>query len=127
MTSIIAMPHFQNVFHSGDTGPKVSVIFSLYTVGAICGAPFAAILSDKFGRRKGMFCGGIVIILGMIIVATSATIPQFVVGRFVLGVGIAIMTVAAPAYAIEIAPPHWRGRCAGTSSFCLAIWHRVSE
>lgn len=32
MTGIIAMDKFQNQFHTGDTGPKVSVIFSLYTV-----------------------------------------------------------------------------------------------
>ncbi|WWD22920.1 hypothetical protein CI109_107415 [Kwoniella shandongensis] len=113
MTAVLAMPHFQNTFHSGTTGTKVSVIFSLYTVGAMVGAPFAAVLSDRFGRRKGMFSGGIVIILGMIICATAKTIAQFVVGRFVLGFGIAIMTVAAPAYAMEIAPPHWRGRCSG--------------
>ncbi|KAK3329921.1 general substrate transporter [Apodospora peruviana] len=113
MTAIIAMPHFQKVFNTGDTGTQVSIIFSLYTVGAMIGAPFAAVLSDRYGRKKGMFCGGGVIILGMIIIATSMTVPQFVVGRFVLGVGIAIMTVAAPAYSIEIAPPHWRGRCTG--------------
>ncbi|KAK8844527.1 hypothetical protein IAR55_006373 [Kwoniella newhampshirensis] len=113
MTAVLAMPHFQNTFHSGTTGSKVSVIFSLYTVGAMIGAPFAAVLSDRFGRRKGMFCGGIVIILGMIIGVTSKHMAQFVVARFVLGIGIAIMTVAAPAYAIEIAPPHWRGRCSG--------------
>ena len=77
------------------------------------GAPFAAVLSDRYGRRKGMFTGGAVIIIGMIIISTSTTLPQFVVGRFILGFGIAIMTVAAPAYSIEIAPPHWRGRCTG--------------
>ena len=77
------------------------------------GAPFAATLSDKFGRLRGMFVGGVVIILGMIIISTSTSFAQFVVGRFVLGFGIAIMTVAAPAYAIEISPPHWRGRCTG--------------
>ena len=32
-----------------------------------------------------MFCGGVVIILGMIIVATSSKLAQFIVGRFVLG------------------------------------------
>ncbi len=63
-----------------------------------------------------MFCGSAVIILGMIIIATSSAIPQFIVGRFVLGIGIAIMTVAAPAYAVEISPPHWRGRCTGESA-----------
>jgi MFS family permease len=81
--------------------------------GAMVGAPFAAVLSDRFGRRKGMFSGGIVIIAGMIIASSAHSIPQLVVGRFVLGVGISIMTVAAPAYSIEIAPPHWRGRCTG--------------
>jgi MFS family permease len=60
-----------------------------------------------------MFIGAWVVILGMIIISTSDTLPQFVVGRFVLGFGIVILTVAAPAYAIEIAPPHWRGRCTG--------------
>ncbi|KAK4193163.1 putative transporter [Podospora australis] len=113
MTSIIAMKSFQKVFQTSDVGPKVSLIFSLYTVGAMIGAPFAAVLSDRFGRRKGMFCGGGVIILGMIVISTAMTVPQFVVGRFILGFGIAIMTVAAPAYAIEISPPHWRGRCTG--------------
>ncbi|KAK4647913.1 uncharacterized protein QC761_105590 [Podospora bellae-mahoneyi] len=113
MTSIIAMKSYQAVFPVGDTGPLVSAIFSLYTVGAMVGAPFAAILSDRYGRRVGMFCGGVVINIGMIIISTAMTTPQFIVGRFVLGLGIAVMTVAAPAYAIEIAPPHWRGRFAG--------------
>ncbi|ORY28829.1 lactose permease [Naematelia encephala] len=113
MTAILAMPHFQDTFHSGTTGTKVSVIFSLYTIGSMVGAPFAAVLSDRFGRRKAMFSGGVVIILGMVIASTSKTVAQLVVGRFVLGCGISIMTVAAPAYSIEIAPPHWRGRCTG--------------
>ncbi|CAH0046433.1 unnamed protein product [Clonostachys solani] len=113
MTSILAMQHFQDTFKSGKTGPMVSLIFSIYSVGNMVGSPFAAMLSDRFGRRKAMFCGGCVIILGMIIISTASTLAQFVVGRFVLGFGIAIMTVAAPAYSIEIAPPHWRGRCTG--------------
>jgi sugar porter (SP) family MFS transporter len=77
------------------------------------GAPFAAFIADKLGRRKSMFSGAIVIIIGMIIISTSHAFAQFVVGRFILGLGIAIMTVAAPAYAVEVAPPHWRGRCTG--------------
>ena len=38
---------------------------------------------------------------------------QITVGRLVLGAGIQFMTVAAPAYSMEIAPPQWRGRCTG--------------
>ncbi|KAI1437064.1 putative MFS lactose permease [Xylaria sp. CBS 124048] len=113
LTGVIAMDQFQAVFKSGTTGKTVSILFSLYTVGSIITAPFAAIIADKLGRRKTMFSGGIIIIIGTIIIASSSTIPQFVVGRFVLGVGIAVMTVSAPAYAVEISPPHWRGRAVG--------------
>lgn len=86
------------------------------------GAPFAAIISDRYGRRKGMFAGGVVINLGMTIAATAHTVPQLVVSRFVLGFGISIMTVAAPAYAAEIAPPQWRGRATGVYHLlCVAL------
>ncbi|KAG7292793.1 hypothetical protein NEMBOFW57_002836 [Staphylotrichum longicolle] len=113
MTSIVAMKHFQQTTGVMPTGEHASVMMSLYPVGAMVGAPFAAIIADKFGRRKSMFAGGIIIILGMIIISTTNTFAQVVVGRFVLGLGIAVMTVAAPAYAVEVAPPHWRGRCTG--------------
>ncbi|KAI0477863.1 lactose permease [Xylariaceae sp. FL0804] len=114
LTGVIAMPYFQDTFNLvGTTGPKVSVMFSLYTVGSMVGAPVGAIISDKWGRKLAMFAGAVVIILGMIIVATSDTVAQFVVGRFVLGIGIAFMVVGAPAYSIEVSPPHWRGRATG--------------
>ena len=44
-----------------------------------------------------MFLGGCVIILGAILAATSMSLAQIVVARFILGGGIAIMTVGAPA------------------------------
>lgn len=70
--------------------------------GAMVGAPFAAVLSDRYGRRKGMFGGGVVINLGMIIAATAHSVPQLVISRLILGMGISIMTVAAPAYVSAI-------------------------
>jgi MFS family permease len=76
-----------------------------------------------------MFSGAWVIILGAIIASTSSKLAQLIIGRFVLGIGIQMMTVAAPAYAIEISPPHWRGRCVGKASDSLAVsfpcFHRI--
>lgn len=63
-----------------------------------------------------MFTGAVIIIVGSILTSTSFTAAQFIVGRFVLGMGIQVMTIAAPAYAVEISPPHWRGRCTGTAN-----------
>jgi len=113
MTGLIAMEQFQNVFHSGTTGSTVSVIFSMYTVGSMVAAPFAAIISDRFGRRKGMFAGAAVIIIGAVIATTSKHIAQIVVARLILGAGVQICTVSAPAYCIEVSPPHMRGKMTG--------------
>ncbi|KAJ5794055.1 Major facilitator superfamily domain general substrate transporter [Penicillium paradoxum] len=113
MGSILAMDHYQDVFKTGMDGPKVSVVTSLYTVGSIVCTPISATISDKLGRRKCMFVGAWVIIIGSIIISSGHTLAQFVVGRFILGAGIQIMVVSAPAYAVEISPPHWRGRAVG--------------
>jgi MFS family permease len=78
--------------------------------------PVSAVLSDKLGRRKTMFTGACVIIIGSIVIATSHSLAQFVIGRFILGLGIQFIVVSAPAYAVEIAPPHWRGRAVGKPS-----------
>lgn len=113
MSAILAMKHFQSTFGSGLVGQKTSLLSALYSVGGIIAFPVAPIVSDKYGRRMGMFSGGVIIIIGAILTSTSTTVAQFVVGRLVLGFGIMFMTVAAPAYAIEISPPHWRGRATG--------------
>ncbi|KAL3476597.1 general substrate transporter [Aspergillus californicus] len=111
--SITVMPHFKATMNSKDSGWKVSVMSSLYSVGSIITTPFAAAVSDRWGRRMGMSCGAVGIIIGSIIAASSYSMAQVTVGRIVLGSGIQFMTVAAPAYSMEIAPPQWRGRCTG--------------
>ncbi|KAL4762813.1 putative MFS lactose permease [Aspergillus foveolatus] len=113
MGAVFAMDHYQATFKTGMTGEKVSVVTSLYTVGSMVATPFSAVISDNFGRRKCMFAGGWVIIIGSIVIATASTLAHFIVGRFILGFGIQIMVVSAPAYAAEISPPHWRGRAVG--------------
>jgi len=70
-------------------------------------------ISDKFGRRGGMFAGCLVLVIGSIIIASSHVKEQFIAGRFILGLGIAVAVTCAPTYCIEIAPPQWRGRMTG--------------
>lgn len=72
-----------------------------------------------------MFGGAIGIIIGAIVAGTSDTssssFAQFLVGRFILGFGIMFMTVSAPAYAIEVSPPLWRGRATGNPNETIII------
>ena len=77
--------------------------------------------SDKYGRRSGMFWGGIyisiaspsgpsdvykpfvgvIICLGTAIISASARVPQFLLGRFILGFGVSFLKCAAPSYVLS--------------------------
>ena len=96
LTGILSMPFFQSTFNSGITGPKVSLIACLYTVGQMTAAPIASVVSDKYGRRIAMFVGSIWVIIGMIIAASGSSLAQFAIGRLVLGGGVTVLSVAAP-------------------------------
>jgi len=72
-----------------------------------------------------MFVGSLCVIIGMVIAASGSSLGQFTVGRLILGSGVTIMNVGAPAYVMEIAPPQWRGRCTGTSLPIPQCWNLV--
>ncbi|KDQ17763.1 hypothetical protein BOTBODRAFT_582547 [Botryobasidium botryosum FD-172 SS1] len=113
MTGINAMPYYQAKFESGRLGASTGLIFAIYTVGNIIGPWFAGPLTDKLGRRGGMFVGAFTICIGTAVIASSNVRGQFIAGRFILGFGVSILTTAAPSYCVEICPPQWRGRMTG--------------
>ena len=130
MGAITYMTQFQNQMGSQSTGWKVSVMTSLYSVfvtllswclsrrltqnsGSILATPLGAWISDRWGRKIGMIFGSVCIILGAIIATSAFGMTQITIGRIVLGAGIQLMTIAAPAYSMEISPPQWRGRATG--------------
>jgi MFS family permease len=95
----------------------------VFSAGTFLGAPFNTYIMDKWGRKPAQVTGAILIIIGSIITSTSMHLAQFVVGRFILGAGSAFAQSApavstpcgaflTPKYAVEIARPTWRGRCA---------------
>lgn len=113
MTGILAMQPYLTKFGTGTTGSGVSLIFSMYNVGSLLGSFPAAFVADRWGRKAGMWMGAAFIIVGMITVASAENFNTLVGGRFVLGWGISVMNLSAPAYCTEIAPPQWRGTMTG--------------
>ncbi|EJD05087.1 general substrate transporter [Fomitiporia mediterranea MF3/22] len=110
MTAINGMTPYQNRFNQGHLNVSTGIIFSIYTIGQMAGSLFAGQICDRFGRRAGMFVGCLTIMAGSAIISSSMERGQFIAGRFILGMGIAVATIGAPTYTVEIAPPHWRGR-----------------
>lgn len=107
------MDQYQSYFHHEETGSTTGIIFAIYTIGSMVGAVFTGAICDNLGRRAGMAIGAVIIVTGAIVVTAAKNDAYLLAGRFILGLGISLGTSAAPTYAIELAPPQWRGRITG--------------
>jgi MFS family permease len=60
-----------------------------------------------------MFLGSLFVVIGTIVQATCHNLGGFMVGRFLLGFGVAICASAGPSYVSEMAHPAYRGAMTG--------------
>ncbi|KAJ7799675.1 general substrate transporter [Mycena olivaceomarginata] len=109
MGGINAMPQYLHYFNYESSGKATGIVFMIYVTGNCVGALFAGPATEVYGRRGGMFLGGLFILVGSVVSVTAQSREAFIGGRFVLGFGIAISTTAAPTWVTELAPPQWRG------------------
>jgi MFS transporter, SP family, arabinose:H+ symporter len=78
--------------------------------GCIPGAMFAGFLSDRFGRKRMLFLCGLLYAVSGVLSAIPVTFTQFLVARFISGLGIGASSMICPVYIAEISPEKWRGR-----------------
>ncbi|KAI0115553.1 general substrate transporter [Nemania sp. FL0031] len=90
-------------------------VVSIYAVGCFFGALFILLAGDKLGRRKGIFIGATIMIIGVTI--QLACVPpshgataQFIIGRFITGIGNGINTSTIPIWQAECSHSHNRGK-----------------
>src|SRR5512140_2858045 len=88
-------------------------------LGCIPGAMLAGFFSDRFGRKKLLFICALLYAISGVLSAVPRTFTEFLVARFLSGLGIGASSMICPVYIAEIAPEKWRGRLG--SLFQLAI------
>ena len=126
MSGIISSDAFVDRFPEVDQDHQYRTwegfIVSIYAVGCFFGACFILQLGDWLGRRKSIFIGAWTMIIGVIIqitcVPATRGIPgqsvgataQFIVGRFLTGIGNGINTSTVPTYQAECSKSHNRGK-----------------
>ncbi|PGH18930.1 hypothetical protein AJ80_04257 [Polytolypa hystricis UAMH7299] len=111
MGSINSYQQYRSYFgfdlHEGT--PATGIVYAIFVIGNIVGSFAAGPACDVKGRRIGMFIGSLVGIVGSVIQATCVNLAGFMVGRFIVGFGVAISATAGPSYVSEMAHPAYRG------------------
>ncbi|KAJ5724475.1 hypothetical protein N7493_006203 [Penicillium malachiteum] len=107
-------PQIDTVNTSGsveaNNSTKKGAVIASFQIGALMGALSCTLLSDRFGRRKTVFIGSILTIIGQVLQVSSYSIPQFVVGRVILGIGTGQFSVAVPVWQSECSSARTRGQ-----------------
>ncbi len=114
-----ALEGIQETFSVGTM--LTEVITSWVTLGALFGALVAGILADRLGRRKTIPAAAALFAVGAAVESLAPTTWVLVIGRFVVGFGVGVASVAAPLYAAEQAPTRLRGRFVSTYQLAITI------
>jgi sugar porter (SP) family MFS transporter len=110
--TLLTITDFKNFMDVGNVGIGAGIVTSMNQIGGVVAIPFIGPAIDTFGRRAGMFTGGLIIIIGVILQGTCVlnhNVSQFMGGRFFMGMGVSIIASAGPCYCVEIAHPAYRG------------------
>lgn len=108
-------------------GPgEIGLLFTLTGLLTLFTLMPAAWASDNVGRRNVILFSGVVAGTGIVTVGASPSVTAFVIGNFVMSLGIGTAGPAPAAYVADIAPAHMRGlgvalyRSAGDVGFLAA-------
>lgn len=82
---------------------------ALYEVGAAFGALSCFFLGDYYGRKRPTIGAAIVVLIGVVLQATSFQLAQLIVARIVTGLGVGAFTATLPTWVGESAEADHRG------------------
>ena len=79
-----------------------------FPLGAACSSLVAGFLSNKYGRKPVLIWSNLFMIAGCLILSTSTTFAQIVVGRLTMGLQTGMASSTVSAYISEITTPRAR-------------------
>ena len=105
----------------GLTDPQKEWIVSILYLGGGFGAMVGGALCDCVGRKTAILGTDVIFVVGAMMLSTSDTVLQILLGRVVVGFAIAVSGIADVSYLHEIAPPHWRGAIVSVNEACISL------
>jgi len=118
MNGLLTLPSFTATFQEIDTStPELKAANStlqgtavaLYEVGAAIGALSMFFIGDMFGRKRPTAGAAVVVLVGVLLQATSFQLAQLIVARIVTGLGVGAFTATLPTWVGESSEANHRG------------------
>jgi MFS family permease len=126
ITSTIAQPEFIAYFNNPSDN-VVGGVVSSFQGGAILGTAITFVVADKLGRKKSIALGALIATIGCAIQAGALNMVMLIIGRFISGTAVGILTSTIPMYASEIAEPKYRGALSGLLQWMLGWGFFVAQ
>ncbi|KAI9369059.1 general substrate transporter [Aspergillus egyptiacus] len=93
-----------------DQSTRQGIVVAAYNLGCFAGSIPTIWVGNWLGRRKTIFLGSFIMVIGALLQCTSYHLPQFIVGRLVTGFGNGMNTSTVPTWQSECCKSNKRGQ-----------------
>lgn len=83
------------------------------------GAAFAGPVSDRFGRKRLLIVSAVLFLISAIGSAIPRNITEFIIYRFIGGLGVGAASMLSPMYIAEVSPARIRGRMVSVNQMAI--------
>lgn len=101
-------------------------VASFVIIGCMVGAMIAGVMSDWLGRKKMLMVSALLFLLSAIGAAFPRTVTEFLIARFIGGIGIGAAAMMSPLYISEVAPAHMRGGLVSINQLTIILGMLIS-
>lgn len=119
MNSFQSLDQWETYF-GHPAGGKLGLLNAIQNIGSLAGYPFAPYVSDGIGRRRAIWVGATIMLVGVAVQTASYNLSMFIGARFCIGFGLTFVANAAPMLVTEVAYPSYRAQL---TSLYNSLWY----
>lgn len=111
-----------------DISNRVGICIASYNLGCFFGAIACIWVGDWLGRKKTIWVGSAIMVVGAALQCSAFTLEHFIIGRIVTGMGNGLNTSTVPTWQSECSKSHRRGQLVMiegaliTGGICISYW-----
>lgn len=127
MSGIITGEYFTDYFDQPSRA-TIGTAVAILEIGAFISSLLVGRVGDLIGRRRTIFYGSIVFLIGGAIQTCATSMAMMMLGRIIAGLGVGALSTIVPVYQSEISPPHNRGKLAcieftgNIAGYASSVW-----